>query len=1001
MVPRKPSEEELVDPGLLSAARTKVLPTEEKEVETSPLGEERAGETDAGESFVVPPRISRFTVLRQIGEGGMGVVFSAYDDELDRKVAIKLLRPSSGDSLGKARLQREAQAMARLAHPNIVRVYEVGLLEERIFLVMEMVQGDTLRAWLKRGQRSWREVLAVLVQAGRGLAAAHAAGLVHRDFKPDNVIVAEDGFVRVLDFGLARAFTPGEGSTSQGERPLGSGAAGAAVSASGYSLGLSDQLTEEGTLIGTPAYMSPEQFACAAIDAPSDQFSFCVVLYEGLYGRRPFKARSGSALCEQVAALQAGEAPRGAKVPARVRRIVLRGLAERPQDRWPSMAALLTALEDEPWQRGRLWLAGVGIAALAVGASYGLMPRAATEPLLCQDGAGQLAGVWDLGRAAAVERGLLGTGAPLAGAVWTRVQGRLDAYAAEWVATYTASCAATQIRGEQSAHLMDLQMTCLAGRKQELGLLVEALAGADAGMVEHAVEAAIKLGAIDRCVDNVALQAAIPAPEDPALAAAVAELRTRLAKVRLAGSLGHFGDSVEMTRDVVREAARLGYRPLLAEALVREGDLLDYAGDSPGAERSLADAFFLAGTLGDMDVQSEAAIALTFVVGIEQSRFAEGLLWDRHAEMLLTRLGDPPGRTIARLSGRGGLLNWAGRYAEARETLERALKLGEEQLGKSHLTVATVAHNLGGVLVAQGEFAAAGAAFDRALTIYTELLGPESLSVADCVNNAGMVKLQEGDLEAAEAAFRRSLAVYEASVGGEHPRLGFPLVNLGTVALGRGDLAEAQAVLSRALGIVERAKGADDPDVAEPLTGLAELALAQGRATEAEALAQRALAIHAAAKTGQVPGLIQPLCILGEVALKHEAWGAARGYFERAVQVVEASYGAEDMTMVTALRGLARVALGERRPREALAPLERAAKIAAARPLTRERRAALWLTQAEALWEVGEERARAIALAGQARDEFAALGERAAEQQGEAASWLRAHRGPDPGGVAR
>ncbi|MBL8972910.1 MAG: serine/threonine protein kinase [Myxococcales bacterium] len=981
MVPRSP-EPPPADPELLSAARTRVVATGVQ------ARESEAGEPDAGESFVVPARISRFTLLRPIGEGGMGVVFSAYDDELDRKVAIKLLRPSSGDSLGTARLQREAQAMARLAHPNIVRVYEVGAIEGRIYLVMEMVQGDTLRAWLRAGRRGWREVLAVLVQAGRGLAAAHAAGLVHRDFKPDNVIVAEDGFVRVLDFGLARAFTPGEGSTTQGERPL-----QVTASASGYSLGgASDQLTQEGTLIGTPAYMSPEQFACAAIDAPSDQFSFCVVLYEGLYGRRPFKARGGADLCEQIAALQAGEAPRGGQVPARVRRIVLRGLAERPQDRWPSMAALLAALERDPWQRGRLWLAGVGIAAAATGASYALIPRAATEPALCQDGAGELVGVWDEGRRAAVERGLLATGAAQASDVAARVLARLDAYAAQWVATYTASCAATQIRGEQSAHLMDLQMACLDGRRQELGLLAEALAGADAGMVEHAVAAALGLGAIDRCVDNATLQAAIPPPEDPALAAAVAELRTRLAKVRLAGSLGHFGDSVEMTRDVVREAARLGYRPLLAEALVREGDLLDYAGDSLAAERSLADAFFLAGTLGDTDVQSEAAIALTFVVGVEQSRFAEGLLWDRHAEMLLARLGEPPGRTIARLSGRGGLLDRAGRYPEARATLLQAQALAEAKLGASDVMVATVAHNLAAVMLAEGDLAGAAAAYDRALTIYTELLGPDSLSVAETVNNVGMVKLQEGDLEGAEAAFVRSLAGYERSVGGDHPRLGFPLVNLGAVALARRDFARAQAVLSRALGIAARAKGAGDPHVAEALTGGAELAAAQGRRGEARALAERALAIHAAAQTGEVPALIGPLCVLGEAALAEAAWGEARERFTRAVQVVEASYGPEDVAMLTALRGLARVALGERRAREGLAPLERAARIAASRPVPRERLAALQMTQAQVLWAVGEERARAVALAGAARDGYAAVGERTAADQAEVAAWLAAHR---------
>ncbi|MBL8969241.1 MAG: serine/threonine protein kinase, partial [Myxococcales bacterium] len=244
-----------------------------------------------------PFRIGRFTAVRQLGAGGMGVVYLAYDEQLDRKVAIKVLqerRSADTGSLGHARLLREAQAMAHVSHPNVAAVYEVGPIGEQVFVAMEFVEGKTLTQWLAAGPHDWRAVVEMFCQAGRGLAAAHAAELVHRDFKPENVIVGDDGRARVLDFGLARA-SRDLPTVPPAELP-------------GHELrmssSLSAQLTQAGSLVGTPAYMSPEQYVRAAIDARSDQFSFCVSLFEGLYGSRPFW---GQTLSELMAAIARGK----------------------------------------------------------------------------------------------------------------------------------------------------------------------------------------------------------------------------------------------------------------------------------------------------------------------------------------------------------------------------------------------------------------------------------------------------------------------------------------------------------------------------------------------------------------------------------------------------------------------------------------------------------------------------------------------------------------------
>ncbi|MCA9705883.1 MAG: serine/threonine protein kinase, partial [Myxococcales bacterium] len=272
--------------------------------------------------------LGRYVVLDVLGEGGMGVVYAAYDPELDRKVALKLVKyaPISGeDTAGRSRLMREAQALARLTHPNVVAVYDVGMLEHSVFVAMEFVEGRTVAQWIERRHAerppSWREVLSVMVPAGRGLEQAHAAGIVHRDFKPENVMLADSGRVVVLDFGLARATEGGPPSLGEVDVSL----------TSSRSAGVMlDRLTATGSVMGTPAYMSPEQIGAGTSDEASDQFSYCVSLYHALYGSRPFAGRTLPELSDALLAGTVEAAPKGSKVPAWLRRVVLRGLSVDP-----------------------------------------------------------------------------------------------------------------------------------------------------------------------------------------------------------------------------------------------------------------------------------------------------------------------------------------------------------------------------------------------------------------------------------------------------------------------------------------------------------------------------------------------------------------------------------------------------------------------------------------------------------------------------------------------
>jgi serine/threonine protein kinase len=281
-------------------------------------------------------RVGRYLVLTTLGTGGMGVVFAAYDPQLDRKVALKLLRAgiTYNTKDARVRLRREAQAIAQLSHPHVVGVYDVGETDDGdLYIAMEFVEGDTLTTWLKKYPRTWREIVDVFLQAARGVIAAHSVGLLHRDFKPDNVLVGNDGRIRVTDFGLARSVMAPD-DVAKGRPDVGPGSS------------LNVDLTATGTVLGTPRYMAPEQLTGPDIDARADQFSFCVALYEALYGTHPLPGATSVSMLEKgEAALQP---PEGTKIPTAIARAVQRGLDRDRSKRFPTMGALIAELVPPP-----------------------------------------------------------------------------------------------------------------------------------------------------------------------------------------------------------------------------------------------------------------------------------------------------------------------------------------------------------------------------------------------------------------------------------------------------------------------------------------------------------------------------------------------------------------------------------------------------------------------------------------------------------------------------
>jgi eukaryotic-like serine/threonine-protein kinase len=563
-------------------------------------GDSRASTVD-GESHPQAPApgsaIGRYRVERIVGAGGMGVVYAAHDPQLERKVAIKLLRPSAAASSRRDRLIREAQAMARLSHRNVITVYEVGAVGEQLFVAMELVDGPSLAGWLKERPRSWREVLDVFLEAGRGLEAAHRAGLVHRDFKPDNVLVSRDGRVCVTDFGLARL--AGESDSGESEPARDSP--------------LLASLTRTGTLLGTPAYMAPEQLRGLPADARADVFSFCVSLYEGLFGARPFAGDTVEALARSIEAARI-DPPASSETPGWVRQVVAAGLRADPSARPTSMRALLSALEHDPSarRRRRLWAGAalVGIAA-AVAIPLRLSQRQAVAEL-CQGGAREIGAMWD---AARLKAAFLATGDPSAASSWTAAERALDGYSRDWAAMHRSACEATRVRGEQSEDVLDLRMSCLTERRRAAGALAEVMATADRASLAPLVNAAQSLPALADCADLPSLRARLRPPSDPKVRARVEELMGEAERLSLLRNLRRYGEARPAADKLLVEARAVDYPPLLSRALYWSSSVHFDNGDVPTSVVEMREAAAAALRGGD-DV--EAAMAWDALVEFDK-----------------------------------------------------------------------------------------------------------------------------------------------------------------------------------------------------------------------------------------------------------------------------------------------------------------------------------------------------------------------------------------------
>ena len=597
----------------------------------------------------------RYIVVRPIARGGMGAVALAYDTQLERRVAIKVLLTAAEPEEARARMLREAQAMAQLSHPNVVGIYDVGTQAGDIFLAMEFVDGVPMSEWLS-AQRSIREVLATLKLAGRGLAAAHAAGIVHRDFKPGNVIIGHDGRVCVLDFGIARAApaTEASGELAPDTKPPPAWTPAPPSSApslpappiSGPELStrsghLTDPITMAGQLVGTLGYMAPEQILGEAVDARADVFAFSVTLWRALFGSSPFPGRRS--VSDYYAAVMAGPSRQreSRRVPGWLEVIMRKGLAADPASRFASMDTMLAALDKDPTPKRR-WAGGAGVVVAAVVVAFGVqVARGRAAHRACRVEADEVNAAWSAPRRDAVRDAMLGSGDPFAAEHVDRVLGSLDAYAGAWRAEQASSCEATRVAHTQSEGVHDERSRCLLADRQALESVSGLLAGTDRSVQKQAFALVQALSPPSMCTARLAATAS-PLPARAEARAAWLDGRRLTGQAAILEVAGRGAEALDMLGHAL-SLARDAHDPSgEAEALRHMARQRVIEGKGDEAMKDLVQALAVAERGGEERVATLCASNLAFLVGERSHAFESAQAWQELARAKLSRIGDDP-----------------------------------------------------------------------------------------------------------------------------------------------------------------------------------------------------------------------------------------------------------------------------------------------------------------------------------------------------------------------
>ncbi len=810
--------------------------------------------------------VGRYRVDRLLGAGGMGMVYAAHDTELDRTVALKVLRPELGRAAGLTdRLVRESRLMARVSHPAVITVYDVGRHGEQVFVAMEFIAGATLGAWLRAERRPWRQVVELFRRAGAGLAAAHAAGLVHRDFKPDNVLLALDGEaitrVVVTDLGVARAAA--SDATSE---PSGTPAPGGGAGEAGTPPRAEVELTATGVAIGTPAYMAPEQLDARRVDARADVFAFAVALWEALYGARPFPGRSvaeiRAAMARGVPAApsRVGELGATSLPPGWIAAALRDALAVDPTYRTPTMAALLARLDPARHdRRGRVVAVAAGAGAVAVAAVATLAlgrdapgggptggpaggptggPVAGAEGA-ARDGcaAGALDLVWSDAARAAVRAAVVSTGNPVAARIADRAEAAGQAWVRRWYDVQARVCVAGVEPPPPAAG-----PACLVARRGELAAMISILPELS---VRERTQLDVSMSALpgpELCATAAADGVARDLGDTPAQREAVAALRARLWQIDALRIAGDYRRAVVELEALGPQVEALGLGALTAEYLLQLGIAVEDL-DAPRGVEIVRRAAAAAEKSRHDDFAAMAWIdlAFTYAERLQQPDRAEDALL--HADAAIVRAGESPVLRVQYHYAVARLRYQQNRYDESIALYEQVLV---EARRWAPDYVVQIQQGLAASLGEAGRFDEALALDRAAVAERVGQFGEDHVLVAEARNLVATDLMYLGDIEGALAELDVVLAIAERAYGPDNEWTGTYLHNKAELLRNAGRYAESLALHARARPILIAARGAGSVVVAQSLEHEAGALLGERRWPEAVARLREALGVYRA-----------------------------------------------------------------------------------------------------------------------------------------------------------
>ncbi len=913
----------------------------------------------------------RFEVVGRLGRGGMGTVYEGYDPTLDRTVAIKVLHEEA-DGGHQQRLLREAQALARLSHVNVVQVFETGVVAGRSFIAMELVRGHTLRQWSQQ-PHPWRECLEVYVQAGRGLAAAHAVDVIHRDFKPANCMIDDHGRVKVFDFGLARQ----DDSSGIEEPPLPeSHRSGDQVEGTDRAerLGglLEQALTQTGTVLGTPAYMAPEQAQRIEADARADQFSFCVALHEALFGMRPPVV--GGLDRVEPASTHASMPT----VPAWLRRVLSRGLQPERGDRFPSMNALLDTIEGHVRaRRRRLGAMVVGVSLVAVVGSTRALSSIDDGPR-CERDPTELAGVWDDAQQVMVSEAFGRSTLAFAEVTHQAIDARLSEWADRWLETRQGACEATHVRGIASDERLDRRIDCLDRQRHEVSAVIHVLASADAATIAHGSRIVAQVPDPRQCERPPQADEGGRLPQDATAREAVLGGYERIARGRARLAAGDLEEASTLGDTVQTLARAHAYLPLELEVDILRGQIAAESSLYDEAADHLFEAIHRAAREGLNGVELDArGRAVDILVGRWSKPEVERMMVDE-LEVMLPREGEPPSRwgPVASMA-RAHLAAVAGDHEGALELLGRARRARAEDEPSA---VAGLLQDEAAALAELGRADEARVALEDARQRAQQAWGDGAPAVADIEQDLGMLAFEAGDLERAHRELERAQAHFEAATGEDGVRVARVRFCRAKLAMATGEFDRARAELEAVGRIFERDLGSQHEETGQLYNALGVSRFYLDDHLGAIDAYERALVVGLAVYGAAHP---EVALLYSNIAESRAAVGdhaAALEGYAKALAIMQTMLPAEHPTLATPYKGRGQSLLALGRSAEALEALERALDLIERTGAEPFELADTRLALAQALQIEGEHSDRARTLAQLARQGFSELGfpERAA-----------------------